>query len=811
MDKKKTITLWRLLSLCCVCLMPLLGLQAKDNNSGIEVVFSDKKYNLLQGSDTITVFFSIKEDGVRNKDVRIADLEDYLTISEVEDGESTADESGFYSVVRSGRIPRDYTFSILVDLNLPDRAKRDISRTIRELLNDTPENGVYLSTFGDSVANSIAINKENFEQVVATLIKQPMKGKSLYSALLTKILEFNPEPQAIEDEARVCEGYERNDEISARSVAAEDKNILFVFTESNKEMDGTDGITFNHIEEQNEIEGLVLPTIYLLYYTAGENSLNPNTVNRFKSICTPKRDKNIIEERRGKYCSADDMNDVLDQFGNVVQEKMYDYAYTYKVDKSKTYAGNVKYKATWGKPTNVVGEAIFSIGTAENPWPIREESAGDAILKYLMAILITLVTVGIFFCVIKIIIPFGRSKAFAAKYYKKYVPEDNVQRRICHYCKQDLQEGQMVVTKCKHVMHVHCWKQNGYKCSEYGQNCKTGIQEHVQWEQLFSKTTWRDCSQTISGVLAGFLSWVIYELCGRSGFKGIATAIVNTFYGSADAQHVLFNECVSKTSAFIMIGLLLGFFVSIIFRYNDEYRKKDGKIYLKIFLLSLLSSLIGVLAFVIGAGILCSILSVMNTTHIPWYCSLPAYLLFSVSVSLSLTIKSSIPVKSAVWGGLCSAVIGFIVLYFSAITSNRSAWANMLLDFIIYGGGLGASLVTVRMLAEKYFLVIQNGVRAGQRIPIHKWMNATGGGNKVTIGMIGDCEIQMNWEKSNKVAKEHAQLFIDHARMLPVIKPLAPGVVFNTRAELPVGNLCVLTNGDNFKIGDTIFQYVETE
>lgn len=95
MDKKKTINLWRLLSLCCVCLIPLLGLQAKDNNSGKEVVFSDKKYNLLQGSDTITVFFSIKEDGVRNKDVRIADLEDYLTISEVEDRESTADESGF--------------------------------------------------------------------------------------------------------------------------------------------------------------------------------------------------------------------------------------------------------------------------------------------------------------------------------------------------------------------------------------------------------------------------------------------------------------------------------------------------------------------------------------------------------------------------------------------------------------------------------------------------------------------------------------------------------------------------------------------
>ena len=136
---------------------------------------------------------------------------------------------------------------------------------------------------------------------------------------------------------------------------------------------------------------------------------------------------------------------------------------------------------------------------------------------------------------------------------------------------------------------------------------------------------------------------------------------------------------------------------------------------------------------------------------------------------------------------------------------------NMLLDFIIYGGGLGASLVTVRMLAEKYFLVIQNGVRAGQRIPIHKWMNATGGGNKVSIGMTGECEIQMNWEKSNKVAKEHVQLFIDYDKQLPMLKPLATGVIFNTRAELPVGRPSVLSNGDNFKIGDTIFLYQETE
>jgi hypothetical protein len=232
-------------------------------------------------------------------------------------------------------------------------------------------------------------------------------------------------------------------------------------------------------------------------------------------------------------------------------------------------------------------------------------------------------------------------------------------------------------------------------------------------------------------------------------------------------------------------------------------------IYLKILGLSCLTSIVGMAAFAVGGIIFCLLLSAVGTTYIPWYCSLPAYILFSICTALSLTVKSSIPMKSAFIGGLCSAVIGFIVLYFSGSIGGRYGWLNMLLDFIIYGGGLGASLVTVRMLAEKYFLVIKNGVKAGQRIPIHKWMNATGGGNKVSIGMTGECEIQMNWEKSSKVAKEHVQLYIDKAKMLPMAKALAPGAIYNVRSELTVGKPVILTNGDTLKIGDTTFEYVE--
>ena len=81
----------------------------------------------------------------------------------------------------------------------------------------------------------------------------------------------------------------------------------------------------------------------------------------------------------------------------------------------------------------------------------------------------------------------------------------------------------------------------------------------------------------------------------------------------------------------------------------------------------------------------------------------------------------------------------------------------------------------------------------------------------VTIGMIGDCEIQMNWEKSNKVAKEHAQLYIEQSRKLPVIKPLTTGVFFNNRVELPPSQERTLTYGDLFMIGDTVFLYIEKD
>ncbi len=795
MDTKKTLNYSLILLGILLLLSPHVSAQTP-----ARLQFCDRAYEYGIGNDTIKLFLNVYgENGKTLPNISSNDFSQFLNLYEDENRVPK------FSVRRlnSGiRLPKEYTFSILLDQSIPSEGKQQILKAVKQFVDIAPDSCIYISFYGDAVSNSVIATSKNFAEIETAFLTNT-SGKAFYSGVYSKLAEFTQGGTDLSS-LRATE-YQQNLIISSRAKTNPGKNILMVFAEGNRRPDD-EVLDILSVEDLQGTYNGSLPKVYAFYYTAeGEDTYIENTLTL---LANPKDANNFpIAELRGKVKSSANMTDVLNSFAETIEESAYGYELSYSVGEEKTYTGNVSFKTEWGK--SLIGEGTFTIGSAERPWPEREQSTTNIFVELLVAILVAILTFGFFFIVMKIVVPYVRFLTFKSKYYKKYQPEENVQRRICHYCKQDLRPGQIIVTKCNHWMHKHCWEENGYKCAEYGQNCKTGIQDHIEWKELFKMSSLKECSQTIAGVLAGLISWIIYEICGRGGFMGLSKFIVGLVFNETDAQASLIQDCVMRTSSFLMIGVLLGFFISLVFRYKDDVRNKNWKIGLKIIGLSIMTGAIGMAAFVIGADLFCLIISWTGKTYIPWYCSLPAYILFSINVSLALTVKSSIPVKSALIGGTISAFIGFLVLYFTKFTSGRYEWLNMLLDFIIYGGGLGASLITVRMLAEKYFLVIQNGVKAGQRIPIHKWMNATGGGNKVSIGMTGECEIQMNWEKSNKVAKEHAQLFIDHEKNLPVIKPLATGVLYNTRAELPVNRIAILSNGDTFKIGDTIFKYEE--
>ena len=352
----------------------------------------------------------------------------------------------------------------------------------------------------------------------------------------------------MEESVITSSDYKRNSKISQRAYKNQDKNILFVFAEGYKSPTIEENIAFLEVTEYQKGTTYIVPKVFAFYYT--EEGQDADIENVLQGVCNPH-----VEGHEGKYMPANDMAQVLNDFMKVVNDQMYDYAFVYKATDSKKYFGKTSYVAEW--KGDALGKGEFSIGSAEQPWPEHSESTMDTLIKFLIAILVTLLTIAFFFAVMKVLVPFIQSKAFEVKYYKKYVPEANVSRRICHYCKQEIQEGQSIVVKCKHIMHVHCWQQNGYKCAEYGQNCKTGIQSHVEWKELLTWKSLKDCHQTMAGIFAGFISWVLYELAGRGGFDGLSKTIVSTFYTAKEGLPDLSTECIGKTSAFLTIGLLL--------------------------------------------------------------------------------------------------------------------------------------------------------------------------------------------------------------------------------------------------------------
>lgn len=797
MDKKKKINMRVRFLLLAWLLSVTASLFAQDVS---RIGFCGRGYKDIMDNDSITLYLKLFDNDNEKAKVNAKDLNEQLHL--YEDGNEIMPLE-ILSLNGGLRIPKEYTFSVLVDLNINSEGKQRIYDALGLLVRSAPDSCVYVSFFGDGQPKSKLVTGRNYNDFENDF-KRAGKESFLYSAIHSRLLEFDKTQLEKHTE------YLFESAISERAEANSDKVIFFIFVDGTTSPDNTDYISYRDIiENQDGIDKTLWPKTYAFYYVPEGCEINDDVESTLDGITGSSRKLALPEEKQGKYSKIDNIDEILKDFGEIVRDQMYDFAFIYKA--SKTYSGEaITYTAKWND-TEIGDKAVFSIGAPENPWPKRSNTTSDFFMICCIAVLVTFLTIFFFFSVMKILIPFVKSKSFSTKYYKTYVPEDGVQKKLCYYCKQPILPGQKVVTKCKHIMHVECWKQNDYRCSEYGQNCNIGIQEHVDWQNIFTTASYRDCLQTISGILSGFVSWVIYEISGRGIFDSLSAGIADMFLTSEPQRSHLLQICTSKVASFLAIGLILGFFLSLVFRWNEEYRKKDATIYLSIIGLSLLSSLIGFLAFAFGGIILCMIVSSISALTIPWYCSLPAYILFSVCTSLSLTIKTSIPIKSAMLGGLCSSVIGFLVLYFSKGLFSNNPWVNILLDFIIYGGGLGASLVTVRMLAEKYFLVITNGIKAGTRIPIHKWMNASGGGNKVSIGMTGECEIQMNWEKSNKVAKEHAMLYIDPTKSLPVIKPLATGVIYNSRAELPLRRQSVLSNGDTIKIGDTIFRYEETD
>ena len=624
--------------------------------------------------------------------------------------------------------------------------------------------------------------------------------KYLYGSIISKIQEIGNVP---EEDCYYFYDFDtimpHNEELSNDTIS--DK-ILFVLS---GKVDNSDDENFFRDKFLLHSDGYLtipeqLKAIYCIYF--GEET-DAETLGElaFISKSTPE----------GRFYSKFAVDSVKSVLLGAIDSIAMDYRMFYSVGEKVTYNGQPVELNLDIQKANAHGIKEYSLGSALTPLTLTPSETGgikirNRYLDVLYGLLLGIGVIAVVYAIMQFLVPWLQYKLFKKKYVKKFKASDvqsegdNVVLEQCYYCKDNFQEGDLIVTKCKHTVHWECWEENHDRCPEYGLNsCKEGIYFYDKKHLTDERNSPYFTSWLLYGLAGGLISWILFKLIPSRGFLGfLLRPIINLFQGDVGSD--IMRAYLMKLSPLLFCGLIMGFVITFLFSYLIEFRKKTVKTILMMLLRSLGNALIGCVAFLLGAIVIIALGKYSNCWWIDWV----PWLFFGIGITPLICIKSDIGFKEAFLGGLVSAVLSFVAIYGLGASPLVGALA-----FMIYAAGLGASIAVVHYVSENYYLHIE-GPTKERDIAIYKWMNVAGGSNHVTIGSSPNCVIQMNWDDSDQIREKQVELYIDNDH--PYCMALTDGTVYGKdNRPLKAGDSFLLTHGSHFTIGNTKFTYIEKD
>ena len=793
--------------------------------NGLHSQYSDSIYIEIVGkpeikkkgselSDTITIKFNLYKNKGKISESRglfLNENKEYKVTPKETIGESKLEKPPEYLEgslrrlkrgVHSGTdIPSDITISLLVDRSgsIDETEMGKIKESVRAFAENVPAGCLFFSWFHDDISSSIPLTLENFNEAE---LNTSNKNTALYNAIYTKMLEFDKDsklPNLAHEK-----DLEKNKDIAGRNSV---NNYLIILTDGKNDVSDIEKYNSDEFREifRPELLSIIEKNvnnvkIYALGF--GENS-DDFDEGELKQICMASGNPN------GYFLAKPDSIFELLKI-RITDAIAPDYELKLLNEEGKEYQGKlrnltIEINAPASNVEKAVGSVPYALGTTVHPQIVGKESFWGNLLKGLVTGIVFLLVIMI---IIQLIIPSIKNKIFNAKYVIKYKPDENEIRKECPYCGDPFNKGEPVVVKCKHIVHKACWGDYDHVCPEYGQNCNEGKQDYFDISDPFSrKNKIYYLKWVLYGLISGFLTWIFYLMLKDIGIvRNLAAGTVHMIRPNISDVNII-ELFTLKISSLLLIGILMGFFLTSFFAYIEEFRRKTLAIFGGILLRGLLGSLAGFISFYLGSIILILLNQPYSTFIFDWI----PWVIFGASLGFVLSIKTTIVWKYGVLGGLISIIFSFIVLFFVARDFGYSA---LLIGFMVYGAGLGFSIATIRSTAEQYFLKILQGKKHEETIPVHKWMSFQGGHNEVYIGVGFSCEIQMNWEKDNpEIAERHAKLFINTNRNIPVVVSLEKDKIttYDSRIEMEPGKEYELFSGNTIKIGNTVFQYFEKD
>ncbi|MCD4730165.1 MAG: VWA domain-containing protein [Bacteroidales bacterium] len=797
-------------------------LYSQDQNEKYEIVVEFDQMDFLPSSktelnDTMIVGFNLIDNRGTEFEERIITLSEKDSIQvDVKEFIGNNEEKrvpeyipGSLKKLRTGnfshKIHEDITISLLIDRSgsINQNEMNNIRSAVEEFAENIPEGQLYYSWFHDDISESYPVTLDNFEELD---FSKSNKNTALYNAIYTKLLEFDSASLIPNDTYE--QDYQRNLKIAS---GTRGKNYLIVLTDGENDISKIDKYKnddFEVIREPELIKKIeeekFRKSVDIFAIGFGDDDTTYDK-EFLEMICKASGNPNGY-----LHSKKDNISEIFDSLEEKIAREKYDYQLALKHLDGKKFRGNereIELKIISPKPNQFSATGSFFYLKGEK-YALQRVGPGPPLHKtLLLGLLIGIIVLLLVMIIIQLIIPLINNRIFIFQYVKKYKPAENEISKECQYCGDPINPGEKVVVRCKHIVHHLCWKDFDHMCPEYGQNCNDGKEAYFDLSDPFSrKNKIYYLNWALFGLIGGFLSWFIFVLIKDWDFIYRFADKLYIFFGPDELDEDYLLAFRFKIAPFLFVGFLMGFFLSSLFMYIEEYRNKNLFVYGKITLRGVIGGMVGFISILIGCVILILINRPASGSFFDWI----PWILFGISIGYILSIKTTIVWKHGIIGGVISIIFCFIMIYIFAGELGEYA---TLVGFMIYGAGLGISIATVRSQSEHFFLKILQGKKSQGIIPVHKWMSYQGGHNEVYLGRGFACEIQLNWEQNNEeVATKHAKMYINN-RSMPVLVSLVKGksTHFNNRFDMNTGKEYELYNGVKFQIGETVFQYIEKD
>lgn len=697
----------------------------------------------------------------------------------------------------------DLNLLLLMDMTLDAEKIAKQEKVVRNLKKLFSPNHLHIAFMRNK---TVTETMEATDYVLDNYFKAVPGEKYLYRSILAKVEEFKSDSVA------------RPLQVVRDSVLPllPEQKIMIVFSDG-KVYDHNRPTDPDHYALQQRMVQYAdsvseFPVFYLNMKDTGEGTVESDSVE-----VTDEEAKNMLtvfcRNTGGKYIETYNRNLVLSDMLKQLHKEYADYQFTFVNPDLKIYRG-MKRKLQIGcyKGDSLIASdyIYYNAGSVYNPIIVNGFTTFQVILQGTLLGLLTLLLIYLLF---QFLVPAIRYLIFRKKYVTRYVNKNMsyngmLVEQSCYFCKAPFVAGDKIVVKCQHVVHETCWKENGYKCPEYGRNCKTGS-HYYNLQNLFDPHNASFyLSWILAGALAGLIAWVSFTANAHNNENLTLVKLIHLIFGvdtNSPQAVVLMEEYGSHLFYLPFYGMNIGFFLTLTLSALTSHGRWWWKRSLIVVIKSIAGGVCGYLSFFIGCVISIALNFTDNSFLVDWI----PWLISGFGIAFAVSYGTDIKLKKALVGAAISIVFGLGSMYlwsfaFNSLVDTREF---LLLSYMIYSIGFAISVAATSPKSERYFLRVEGPIKE-MDIAIYKWMGAANPSRRISIGKSVNCNLQMTWDITSPIAPEQAEVRMMNGYLYLIA--LEEGVLFDKKPLKPLVKKR-LYHGSRFVIGKTTFTYIEKD